>query len=61
MDDLIVEYTVGRYCRNPDAAYYGACLKCGECGRDFADGIRPNEYDPIPTRRSETWKKKDSF
>ena len=39
-----VDYMICKECRNQDA-YYGTCLKCGECGRKFADGILTNGND----------------
>ena len=44
MDKLLVDYMICKECKNPDT--YGViCVKCGECGRTFVDGILTNEDD----------------
>lgn len=43
MNELLVDYMICKECRNPDT--YGTCLKCGECGRTFVDGILTNGGD----------------
>lgn len=41
MNNIFVDYPKAKECKNVDAWF--TCLKCGNCGRIFKDGVMINE------------------
>lgn len=33
-----IDYMVAKECKNPES-YFSICVKCGQCGRKFENGI----------------------
>ena len=38
MGKVHIDYMVSKECKNPES-YFSICVKCGQCGRKFENGI----------------------